>query len=231
MSTSKPDVPKPSTGDHLNALARAGIGTIPIVGSVAVELFNAVVAPPLERRRDQWRESVGKRIQKLEESYQILPESLANNESFIDTVFQATQAALRTHHEDKILALSNAVTNSALQTAPNQSLQQLFIRWVDELTVDHLRFLRLFSDPRGWFVQHNVQPPEFSISGSLFQLLEYSLQDLASNPQLCELIAIDLSNRKLFNGSLNGMMTANGVLAKRSTELGDQFISYISAPK
>jgi hypothetical protein len=231
LPTSDSDVPKPTSGDHLHAIARAGISSLPLVGNAAVELFNAVVTPPLERRRDAWRATVGQRLHDLEASKFITLESLKHNEAFIDATLQASHAAMRTHHEEKLQALSNAIANSALPTAPGESFQQLFIQWVDELTVDHLRFLQLFRDPRGWFSRNGVKAPEFSISSSLSALLEHAYPDLGKNRELYDLIAAELSARKLFSGSMHTMMSGNGAWAKRTTELGDKFIDYISEPK
>lgn len=53
--------PSDTAGDRLHALVRAGIPTIPVVGSPAVELFNMVIAPPVQKRQREWMESVAQR--------------------------------------------------------------------------------------------------------------------------------------------------------------------------
>ncbi len=86
---------------------------------------------------------------------------LVENEAFVSTTVQASYAAIRAHQAEKLAALRNAVLNSALPTAPNDSLQQIFIKWVDELTVEHLRFLELFRDPKGWLRETTSNHPAF----------------------------------------------------------------------
>jgi hypothetical protein len=231
MDDCEPNVPKPKIGDGIHTIARAGLGSLPIVGNAAVELFNILLVPPLEKRRDEWRESVGKRLAELEESHGINPEDLASNPAFVSATLQASYAAVRTHHEEKLEALRNAILNSALPGAPIESLQQTFIRWVDELTADHIRFLNLFGNARQWFAKNSKRPPTFSVMSSLLQLLESAYPEIASNRPFCDLIAQDLEARKLFDGGLRTMMSAEGAWQKRTSELGDQFLRFISPPE
>jgi hypothetical protein len=62
-----PDLPAQSKGDMAHALAKPGLSTIPVVGGPAVELFHLLVQPPLEKRRAEWMQAVGEKLQQLEE--------------------------------------------------------------------------------------------------------------------------------------------------------------------
>ena len=229
MSDSSLVPPQAGGGDVAHAFVRAGLSSVPFVGNATAEVFNLVVTPPLEKRRDRWRQVVGEKLQQLEESGRLSLEQLQNDESFISTVIQASQAALRTHQQEKLDALRNAVTNSALPHAPEDSIRQMFIAFVDELTVWHLRFLRLFQDPQEWFRKYGKRPPEFAMSSSLVQLLANAYPDLASNRTLYELIAADLASRKLFDGGgMHTMMTPSGAWQKRTSEFGDQFLKFVT---
>ncbi len=59
--------PEPTSGDTAHAIARAGIASIPVVGGAATELFNAIITPPLERRRQEWMIQIGETLRELEE--------------------------------------------------------------------------------------------------------------------------------------------------------------------
>jgi len=226
------ETPKSSAGDHVHTITRAGLGSLPVVGSAAAELFNAVIVPPLEKRRDEWCESIGERLKQLESDDRISIDDLESNDNFINAVLQASQAALKTHQLEKLNALRNAVLNTALPNPPDETLQQIFIQLVDELSVWHLRFLDLFRDPNGWFERNNKKPPEFSISSSLSRLLAGAYPELAADKALTDLIATDLGSRKLFSGGgMNAMMSAQGAWAKRTTEMGDQFLQFIADPE
>ena len=181
LKTPDPFSFKPTAIDHVHTLVRAGVASLPIVGNAAAELFNTVITPPLEKRRDAWRQSVGERLQELEAREKIRLEDLQSNEAFITATARASLAAMRAHDKEKLDALKNAVVNSARHYAPSDTLQQLFIQWVDDLTVDHLRFLLLFRDPEGWFRKNNKQPPQFASTSSLSQLLQSAYPDLGRN--------------------------------------------------
>src|SRR5687768_17141556 len=120
----KYDPPETSTGDHGHALTRAGLGSLPYVGSAAVELFGSLMMPPLQKRQREWMEEIGEGLRALEAKGVNLDE-LRDNEAFIDTVLHASQAALRTSVKEKREALRNAVLNSALPHAPDESRRQL----------------------------------------------------------------------------------------------------------
>lgn len=224
--------PKATASDHTHALVRSGLGAIPFAGAGAVELFNKLVTPPLEHRRDRWRESVGERLQSLEEAAVVDIEALQQNEAFVTVVMQASQAALRSHEDEKLEALRNAVLNAALSHPLDESLHQMFVKLVDEFTVWHLRLLQLFQDPAAWFRSNDKQPPTFAISSSLGRVIKAAYPDVGDREDLWELIANELHARGLFSGGgLHTMMTPEGAFQKRTTALGDQFLRFVTEPR
>lgn len=44
---------KPKMEDIPYSLIKAGLGSIPLLGSAAIELFSLVITPPLEKRRTE----------------------------------------------------------------------------------------------------------------------------------------------------------------------------------
>jgi hypothetical protein len=139
MSRSSDDEPpRPDANDRAYGLAKTVIAAVPIVGSPAVELLNTLVTPALESRRDMWFASLATRLSSLE---QAVLDGLAVDPEFVDTVLQASQAALRTRHEVKRDALRNAVMNAARSSAPEGDLQELFIGFVDSFSPWHLLLL------------------------------------------------------------------------------------------
>jgi hypothetical protein len=228
--------PKPSVGDHLHAAVRVGLGAIPVVGAIpvggaAVELFNAIVTPPIERRRDEWRASVGRQLEELVNAGFLRADELSNNEAFITTLMQASQAAVRNHQSEKLEGLRNAVANAALPHPPEESIQQIFIQLLDDFTVWHLRILKLFHDPRAWFQTNGKAPPSFAISSDLERVLLAAYPELENRRNFYDRIVADLTDRGLFAGSgLHTMMSASGAFERRATEMGDQFLDFIQKP-
>lgn len=220
--------PQPSKGDAAYAALRAGLGSVPVVGAVAVELLQLLLAPPLEKRRTQWMEEVAQTLQELERNRGIRLEDLQANEVFIDTVLHASQVVLRTSQEEKRRALRNAVLNAALPHAPEQSLQQMFLNFVDTFTVWHLRLLKLFHNPKAWFAANKKPFPDLYMGGlnhvltSAYPGLERGFYDQVwRDLYLSGLVSTD---------GLHTMMTAQGLEAQRASDLGSQFLRFIEEP-
>jgi hypothetical protein len=86
-------------------------------------------------------------VSELNDRVEDLSKPLENNEQFLTAVLHANLIAMRAHQEDKLRALRNAVRNSTLKSAPDDDRQLMFLRFVDDLTLSHIRVLRVFDDP------------------------------------------------------------------------------------
>jgi hypothetical protein len=222
------DIDKTSKGDILYAAVKAGLGSIPVLGSAATELFGLVVTPPLDKRRQEWMNDVAEKLKLLEENKQLDFSSLSQNEQFIDTITQATSIAIKTSEQEKIVALKNAVINTALNEAPEKTKSQIFLNLVDSFTIWHLAILTLFDNPKKWF-QKAGQPPPNLMMGSMFSILKSAYPSLTGQDELVDLIWNDLHNAGLHNSSgLKTMMSGDGALDERTTQLGKEFIQFIS---
>lgn len=222
--------PQPSAGDHIHAVVRSLFSAIPYAGGAAVELFTALITPPLERRRYEWMKEMGARLQDLEAKKTINITELGNDDSFVDTVLHASNIALRTSQEEKKKALLNAITNTALKLEPDQSLRQIFLNLIDSFTAWHIRILHLFKDPRDWEKDNNHKFPSWS-SGGLSDVLENAFPELLGKRMIYDQLWQDLRNNGLVTtDSLHGMMTGGGLFQKRTSELGDRFMSFIKNP-
>lgn len=219
MSQDKHQMQKRTIGDAAHAFTKAGLSVIPIVGGPAVELFQYLLQPPLERRREAWMASVGEKLQELE-SQGFKLEDLQNNELFVTAVMHATQMALKTHQAAKLAALSNAIINIARGQAPEEAIQHLFLDYVDSLTELHLRILAVFNAP--------TAPPGMSMGG-LSSVLEHNIPELNGRRELYDQLWRDLYSRGLVNtDGLHTTMSGSGLTQKRTTGLGDSFLGFIS---
>lgn len=222
--------PEPTQGDAAHAIVRSGLGAIPFAGTAAIELLNAIVASPLEKRRTKWMEDVGEALKELEDKMGIVLDSLQEKEDFIDVAIEATQLAIKTSIHEKKEALKNAILNSALPAQPEQSLQKMFLSFIDTLTVWHLKLLELFNDPPAYIESHQIQMGNIS-TGTMSHLVEKAFPDLRGKRNLYDLIWKDLYSRALVNtDGLHTIMTGSGIIAKRTTEIGRLFLEYIKSP-
>ena len=226
----KYEVPKSCGGDTAHALTKAGLGSIPIVGAAAAELLGLIVTPPLEKRRNEWMAEVGDALKQLEVKLGVAIESLQDNDQFIDAAIEATQMAIKTSNSEKKEVLKNALLNCALPNAPEESLQKMFLSFIDTLTVWHIKLLCLFDDPPRYIEKNKVQLGGIS-AGAMSHLLEAAFPELRGRRDLYDLIWKDLYSRGLVNtDGLHTMMTGSGIVAQRTTMIGKGFITFIQNP-
>lgn len=223
MSNKKKGPPKKTIGDAAHAVVRGVLGIVPYAGSSAIELLNAVITPPLERRRQAWMTDIGERLEKLEaDGFDI--KTLEQNEEFISTLLYASHLAIRTHHEEKLAALRNAVINTARNQAPDATLRQMFLNFVDSLTELHLQILKFFQNPG--------PPPGGMTMGGLSHVIEGAFPGLRGRKPIYEQIGRDLNSRGLLAGvGFDVTMTGSGLAAKRTTDMGDRFLQFIEESK
>lgn len=216
-----------SLNDAEVALARGVWGSIPLIGAAATELFNFVVTPSLEKRRVEWLNALADRMKQVEsEVAGFSIEALVDRPDFVSAMLTASQIAMRTHDDEKLAALKSAVVNVARGSAPGEDLQSVFLSFVDYLTPLHLRLLRLFVDPVANMNDAGKSLGNIMMGGPSL-VVETMYPGLAR--ELYDPVWTDLYNRGLVNTEgLHTTMTAGGVVAKRTSALGDQFLRFIT---
>ena len=224
--------PKPGKWDKGHTAAKIILAGIPYFGGSAAELFSAVIAPPLEKRRNQWLNDIVERLKLLEkESNEFRIESLSQNEAFITIMLHATQAAIRNHQQEKLEALRNAILNAAISKSPEDDMQLMFLNFVNEFTSYHLRILHFFDDPESWGKRHNISYPKNWVHGNLFRILGVAFEELKERRDFCDQVVQDLYNKGLMGTeSLHGIMTVEDMFVSRTTEMGKEFLAFISSP-
>jgi hypothetical protein len=213
--------PERTKGDLALAGARAVIAAVPIVGGSLVEAFNQVVQPPLDKRRTEWMESVGERLEELE-SQGVDIEALKENEEFITAVMTSTMIAIRNHKREKLEALRNALFNVLEPQAPSEAKQSMFFNLIDEMSVLHIQVLKWVRSP---VIPDNV------MMGALGGHLQKAFPELVHRGDLTRQIWLDLYNRGLVNMHVDGLassMTGSGLRENRVTVLGAEFLSFIA---
>lgn len=148
--------PEPTDTDFAYGAARAALTAIPIVGGSITEVMSLVLAPAVARRRDTWFKELADGLEEAERKIDgFTVENLIQDEAFVSAVIDATRSAISTHKDEKRDALRNGLLNIALHRSTDKDQQQTFLRYIDELTVWHIRILRLTA-VRGKFPRVDV---------------------------------------------------------------------------
>lgn len=223
---------KNTKGDYIHATVKAAVGSVPAVGGLLSEAFGFVVTSPAEKRKENIIIMIDERLREMEiklEHFDL--DTLAHNESFLSTSLQAIQIAMRTHQIEKRVALINAVTNSAITTSIEDNLQQMFLNFVDSFNEWHLKLLYFLNDPRQQLIDYG-HSGEFYMGG-IRHVINARFPELNGRDEFTNQIVNDLNSRGLLNfnsSSLNGTMSGSGMVASRTTEIGRQFLLFISTP-
>jgi len=81
MSDNPLEVPEAGSGDVLHVAMTAALSAVPFVG--LGELFKFVVAPSLDKRREQWMKLMAEAVQELQNRKGFDLAALRDNEEFI----------------------------------------------------------------------------------------------------------------------------------------------------
>jgi hypothetical protein len=220
---------KNTLGDISVSLGKGIIGMIPLVGAPASELLSLIITPSLEERRQVWFQNVGERLQGLEKDKAGFLKKLSKNDDFIDIVLHATRVALQTSQQEKREALKNAILNATdINYSFDISMQQMFINYIESFTIWHIKLLTLFDNPQNWAKKNKAVFQEEMIGG-LSRVVETAFTDLRGHRDVYDSIWRDLFSRGLVNtDGLHTTMSYQGLMTKRTTPIGSEFIKYIT---
>jgi hypothetical protein len=208
-------------------VAKGLASLIPFVGGPAAEVLGAVIAPQIEKRKVEWLEGIARGLYELQQqSADVTPERLSQDPAFTTAFLHASQIALRTHQREKLRALRSAALNVAAGTAPDDDLQMLFFTLIDTLTPWQLRLLTFLNDPMGWMKRHGPPPPDGG-AGTGLNLVAWAFPDLNIRESYHEKSLRQLASQGLLSENWDGQLL---VSASRTTELGKQFLAFITSP-
>ena len=138
------DIPKDDKLDIVHKSTKALLNLIPIVGGSVTEIFNSLVISPIEKRRNEWMQEVVNALIKLEESRTGIVQELSGNAEFVSLLISSSINAFKTHISEKHKKLKNGLINS-VGNGFTYDINQVFINFIDELTITHLTLLSLIN--------------------------------------------------------------------------------------
>jgi len=153
--------PTKSTGDKVHQVIRAGLGLLPIGSGTAVEIFNALVTPPLEKRKEIWMSAITEALQKLEDRKILTIDDVFNNEKFITILVEASSIAIRNHDKEKLEALKNVVIHTALDPDIDDAIQSIVLRTISNCSGAHLYLLKRKSEVSNNDIEYNELIPMY----------------------------------------------------------------------
>jgi len=233
--------------DSVYVLIMAALGFIPYMGAVT-PIISEVVKPPIYKRFEKFLISIDEQLQDLENRIDNFnKKEILEDPAFFSILIHASQIALRTHQEEKLEALQNAIINSALKLSPDDDLQLTFLNYIDTFTILHIKLLDLYNTPKsqewveklvGSFNEHEETNDSIRfVSGEAYF---YLFPEFDGKYYIIENVIRDLYNKGLIN-----VPNANGGgiyyifeidketyrITPSVREIGQKFLSYISPPE
>lgn len=220
---------KNSKGDYALAAGKAILGSVPTVGVLASELLSLVISEPVSKRRDEWMIKLYEELKALEQVVDRFSiENLKDNEQFVTVVLNATQLAIRNHSEEKLLALKNACINTALKINTDEDKQLIFLQYIEELISLDIKLLYHFMDPRKRCEEQGISIGRYYMGSPLSVF--YDCNKDSNIDRNLVLMRMDnlISKNLLHNFSYNASCTLEGMLSSRLSDLGKEFMEYVT---
>lgn len=210
------------------ATAKGLVGIIP-GGGLLVEYYDFAKAKVLDKRYKDWQALVENRLENL----QMDIEHLADDDFFFSCFQLATANAAKAHQQEKVEMFANALFNGLSLPNISEDKKMFFLNLLDKYTLNTIRLLGFFSESH--VVEQNVKRSgmvtTYTIGGTehpIKHILE-ALPEYNSDGEYVRSIATQLANDGLVE-VIDWRMPVSQEQArcKRTTTLGDEFISYIT---
>ena len=205
---------------------------LPVPLSLAAQMILSALGIPVKMRQQQLLQGTADALQELQARFNqdLTPEKLAQDPAFVTAFLQVHQIAMRNHQKEKLEALRNALLNVALKNRPDESLQLIFLNFIDTFTPWHMEILNYLDNPSSWMKQRDVPVPTWD-QGSLKGLISIAMKDLQRPPGLDDFVLQDLKTKGLIpEVVLGAAMSMEGLLGSWTSEMGKDFINFVTSP-
>lgn len=199
---------------------KTGTSIIPFGGTLLSCIIDEVKSKSMQRRHDEWMETIEGKLNQCS----IDLETIGDNENFTTAIIKATEIAAKTAEREKKEYLANAVANS-IDFSADESILMIYMELLEKYTVWHLQVMSHFVNPAQGIGNGN------EYMGGADSPLYRRYPHMRERTDLVDKIVIDLQNEgMLVSGNyMHCSMTNNGMYAKRTTKLGDEFMHFISS--
>lgn len=218
--------PQESKGDKLFGAGKAIVESLAPGGSLVAWLVELVWKPPLHARIQRWMEEVSVAINQLNRT----AAELSANERFISNLTRASQLVMQNHSMLKLTALKNTVINSVEEPSYEESLQTVFLSYVDRFSDWHLRILKLFSDVN-WM--HDKKPLKRfgDAESATLNIIQDRFTKLKGQNDFIKLVLNDLRDGGLIRidwDSVSVPALNRAISLPSLSKIGKDFLSFIT---
>ena len=206
--------------ESIEIIGKTALSAIPVGGTLISCVWDSIKANAAQKRLDEWKEMIENRLSRVENNL----EAIGKNELFSSAMMRATDIAIKTAENEKREYLANAVYHT-VNVPIEEGILMIYLDFLERYSVWHLQVLHFFQKPRAYVKEESIS----HIMGSSIDVLMPIFPELCENTDLILKIVNDLQMDGLMarGNYMNTMMTENGMLAPRTTKMGNDFLNYI----
>lgn len=204
--------PSEPTEDKIHRLARSVLAVLP-AGGALVELLQAVVMNPAEKRKEAWMEQVTEELNALISQEVVTLESLESDDRFLSVFLEISNVAIRTHDTQKKEMLKNAISSAAENTTQDETLESVLVGLIAQLLPIHLKVLSFARSPS---------------PGSAKTVLLHAFPEVGNDEAIIDLVWSELLSKGLVR-QMDLAFTFNSGFGTDNccTELGESLLNYV----
>jgi hypothetical protein len=136
------DPPVEPVSDKIHRLARAAIGAMPVFSGTALELLNALVEDPFQKRRTQWFHDLSEALNHITVQVEEVGRHQARQDAVLTAVLKTSDVALRTSDAGVHQRLIAVVLNTIKDETPSEEKLSVYLSTLSQMTSSHLKLLR-----------------------------------------------------------------------------------------
>jgi hypothetical protein len=219
-------MPERNLGDVGEIGFQAAVAMVPLIGA-PIQTFMAAAGTAYEARKDDWLNKMAEVVDDLSERFEDFdPATLANDQRFLSATAEASRIAVASHRREKLQMLKNALINLASGREPEEVMTARFLRFVEELEVDHFVFLKYASDPKVWFQAQGLHFPDNLISAGRETFMAQAGLPLSGDES--DMVLRDLARYGLAAEANRVAMSGHSAGGPFITSLGQRLLDFVT---
>lgn len=209
--------------ESVKALAVAGLPFIlPPQGVALLTLANECFNSSGKLRQDKWNAEITSRIANMDKE---IEQKIRETSNFASILASAQRGALEDMEEDKVALYANVVINSIKNESISDTEKHIFLNMLRDFTKLHIDTLKALSQQTSSTFAFGTNET-FEIWKSY---LKKRYPELLNDENVFDLVYAELVNLKMLNSNyVVYELLDNGTLAKKTTQLADEFLAFIS---
>lgn len=144
MARNRYESPTESIHEPIKAVGKASVAAIPVLGGFTVELIGYHENHLNRARMRKFLDRIGQAITDLER----WKENLPRDEPLKSTLLEAAEIAVRSHENEKLEALKNAVLNVHMSASVDEYHRSRFMALISRYSALHLRVMKILAEPQ-----------------------------------------------------------------------------------